>query len=115
MKDIYNVFLQMTFILFTDLIILKKKKEIARLLTHPITRQCYYCDKYFTWHKGGFYDRVKTCSDIAGIVYKFENQKVVSFQNNFKYMGDLPLTIYFDFQTISGNSIGHNTKMVLKS
>ena len=30
-------------------------------------------------------------------------------------MGDLPLTIYFDFQTTSGNSIAHDTKMVLTS
>ena len=26
---------------------------------------------------------IKSCSDIAGIVYKFENNKVVSFQDNF--------------------------------
>ena len=31
MKDIYSVFLKMTFILLTDLIIVKKRMEAARL------------------------------------------------------------------------------------
>ena len=104
----------MTFILLTDFIIPKKENGSDKV-THLITRQYYYCDKYFTWHKSRFYDHVKTCSDIARIVYKFGNQKVVSFQGNCKYMGYLPFTVYFDFETTTGDSILHDPKMFVIS
>ena len=44
------------------------------------------------------------CDNIAGIAYKFSNHKILSFQDNFKCMHDLPFTVYFDFETITGNS-----------
>ena len=47
---------------------------------HPATRQCYYCDKYFSCPPNKFFKHVKVCSEIAGIVYKFENNKIISFQ-----------------------------------
>ena len=92
-----------------------KKKNESYKVTYPITRQCYYRDKYFIWHKSRFYDDVKTCSDIAGIVYKFENQKIILFQNNFKYMRDLPFTVYFDFETTTEDSILHDPKIFVIS
>ena len=112
MKDIY-LSLQMTFILLTDLIFLKQNGSYK--VTHPIKRQRYYCDNYFTWHKNRFCDHVKTCSGIAGIVYKFENQKLVSFHDNFKYVVDLAFTGYFDFETTTGDSILHDSKMFVIS
>ena len=52
-----------------------KKMEATRL---PIPLQEMLLLRYFNRNKSGFYDLVKTCSDIAGIVDKFENQKIVS-------------------------------------
>ena len=49
-------------------------------------RQCYYCDKYFT-NLSKFNTHAK-CSDIAGIVYTFEHKNIISFQDNFKHLGD---------------------------
>ena len=40
--------------------------------------QCYYCDKYFS-NISKFNGHVKYCSDIAGIIYKFEHKNFVSF------------------------------------
>lgn len=40
---------------------------------------------------------IKSFSDIASILYKFENNKIVSFQDNFKFMGDLSFVVYYDF------------------
>ena len=78
---------------------------------HLATKQCYYCDKYFACPANTFYQHTKICLGIAGIVYKFENNKVISYQDNFKYMGDLPFTGYFDFERTTGDSILHDPKM----
>ena len=41
-------------------------------------RQCYYCDHFFI-RKSVLEKHVKSCCSIAGIAYKFNNRKVVSF------------------------------------
>ena len=55
---------------------------------------------------------VQVCSSVAGVVYKFSNQKIVSFHDNFKFMGNLPLTVYFDFETTTGDSVINDKKTV---
>ena len=42
---------------------------------------------------------------MPGITYKFENQNIQTFFDNMKFMGDLPFSIYFDFETTSGKKI----------
>ena len=61
------------------------------------------------------FNHVKTYSDIAGIVYKLENHKTIYFRDNFKYMGDLPFTVYFYLETTTGDSILHEPKMFVIS
>ena len=36
---------------------------------------------------------------MLSVIYKFENQSLVIFEDNFKYLGDLPFIEYFDFET----------------
>ena len=62
-----------------------------------------------------FENLIKRCNNIAGIVYKFNNRKVVSFLDNFKYIGDLPFTVYFDFETTAGDSVTDDKKMFVIS
>lgn len=38
-------------------------------------------------------------------IYKFENQNLVTSEDNLKYMGDLPFVAYFDFKTTTGNEL----------
>ena len=33
------------------------------------------------------------------IIYTFDNGKIISFQGNFKFLRDFPVTVYFDFET----------------
>ena len=33
------------------------------------------------------------------MVYNFNNQNLVTFEDNFKSKGDLPFALYFDFET----------------
>ena len=39
------------------------------------------------------------------IAYKFENQNIQTSFDNMKFMGDLPFSIYFDFETTSRKKI----------
>ena len=91
-----------------------RKTKDKQLLIHPTTRQCYYCDHYFA-SKQVFENHIKRCSNVAGIVYKFSNKKIVSFQDNFKYIGDLPFTVCFDFEITTGDSVTDDKKMFVIS
>ena len=91
-----------------------KKVKDSYKTHHPATRQCYYCDKHVAL-KTTFLDHIKVCSTISGIVYKFENNKIISFQGNFKYMRDLPFTAYFDSEITTGDDIMNNPKIFVIS
>ena len=89
----------------------KNGDEIIEKLS---ARQCCYCDKYIA-NYNTVKKHIKSYSDVTGIVYIFENNKIFSFQNNFKYIGDLPFVVYFDFETTTGDSILHDSKMFVIS
>ena len=44
---------------------------------------------------------MSVCSGKPGVVYNFCTQNLVSFEDNFGSKGDLPFSIYFDFETTS--------------
>ena len=62
--------------------------------------ECYYCNKFFKIKKKAE-NHLKVCSGKPGIVYNFCSQTLTSFEDNFKSKGDVPFTIYFDFETTS--------------
>ena len=64
--------------------------------------ECYYCQKIFA-KKRTFERYIKFCSGKPGIVYNFNIQNIVTFEDNIKYQGDLPFTIYADFETTAPN------------
>ena len=72
-------------------------EKIRRALT---LYECYYCNKFFR-QKGKAEIHLKVCSGKPGIVYNFCSQTLTSFEDNFKSKGDVPFTIYFDFETTS--------------
>lgn len=53
----------------------------------------------------------KKWTSIEGIVYSFKNNKIISFQGNFKYLGDISFTIYYDFEITTGDNIFQDPKM----
>ena len=57
----------------------------------------------------------KRWTSREGIVYSFENDKIISFQDNFRQMRDVPFTFYFDFETTTGNDIFKDPKMFVIS
>ena len=66
--------------------------------------QCYACNKFFVDRKS-LERHLNVCEYMSGIAYKFENQSMQIFFDNIKFMGDLPFSIYFDFQTTLGKKI----------
>ena len=45
------------------------------------------------------------CSQTAGIVYNVDSKSLVSYEDNYKFLGDLPFAVYFDFETTAGNDV----------
>ena len=58
---------------------------------------------------------MSVCVGKEGITYAFDNGQIVNFQDNFKYLGDVPFTVYFDFETTTGNSAFSDPKMYVIS
>ena len=67
-------------------------------IKHCFAYECFYCSKFFVRHDR-FTRNVKTCSGVPGVVYNFNIQNLVTFEENLKYKGDLPMTVCFDFET----------------
>ena len=47
---------------------------------------------------------IKTCSGKPGVVYSFEIQNIVTFEDNIKYQGDVPFPLYADFEITAPTS-----------
>ena len=45
------------------------------------------------------------CSAKEGILYSFQNGKIIYFQDNFKYLGSVPFTVYFHFETTTRDAV----------
>ena len=76
-------------------------------------RQCHFCEKYFVKTKDALAKHTKICAAKEGIIYTFENGKTISFQDNFRYLGDVSVTVYFDFETTTGDAVFLDPKMFL--
>ena len=48
---------------------------------------------------------LRICGSMAGLVYKFENQNISTFEDNITFMEDLPFSINFDLETTCGKKI----------
>ena len=56
------------------------------------------------------------CAAREGITYAFDNDQVLNFQDNLKYLADVPFTVYFDFETTTtGGSLFFDLEMFVVS
>ena len=65
--------------------------------------ECYYCSNFFV-RKGDFHKHIKVCGKKPGVVYDFNLQNVVTFEDTIKYKSDLPFCVYADFETTAPTS-----------
>ena len=75
----------------------KKIRGKEKIGNHAV-RHCHFCEKYFVKTKDAMAKHTKIYAAKEGIVYIFENGKTIDFQDNFRYLGDVSVTVYFDFE-----------------
>ena len=80
----------------------RKRKE-KEVIEHPPSRQCFYCNHFFT-KKDVLEKHVKVCSSVTGIAYRFYNQKNRVFSKNFNFMADLLFTVYRQLQAAASST-----------
>ena len=60
--------------------------------------QCCFCSNYYS--RKDKYDRhVENCTGRRGCVYNFNTNSLLTFEENLKYKGDIPLVACIDFET----------------
>ena len=64
--------------------------------------QCFSCNNFFVG-KATREKHLEKCSQMPGVTYKFENQHLTTFEDNFRFMGELPFTVYFDLEATCGH------------
>ena len=55
------------------------------------------------------------CAGKAGFTFSFDNGKIIDYQDNYKHLGDVPFSIYFDFETTTGSVVFFDAKMFVVS
>ena len=48
---------------------------------------------------------MNVCGHLPGIVYKFQDQNIQTCFDKRKFMGDIPFSIYFDLEIITGKKV----------
>ena len=69
-----------------------------------MAEQCYYCN-IFVSGKKRLQKHLIVCGKKPGITYKFNNEHLTTFEENFKLMGDLSFCIYFDLEATCGRKV----------
>ena len=77
----------------------KKGKKIQ----HGKALQCYYCSNVYI-RKVNCDKEIKHCSDIPVILYNFNTQTLITFEDNLNYKRGLHFVAYSEFETTASNS-----------
>ena len=71
--------------------------------------------KYFAKNNEQMKKHLDVCAAKEEISYCFENDQIIAFQDNFKYQGNVPFTVYFDFETTTVHTVFFDPKMFIVS
>ena len=71
---------------------------LVKIPRHSTVSQCYYFPNWYD-RKGKFDQHLSCCVAMPGYVYNFNTQSLVTFNGNLKFKGDIPLTVFIDFDT----------------
>ena len=77
----------------------EKSRKGGSVLNHTHAKQCHYCNNYFVKSDGKMKKHLACCSGKAGFTFSFDNGKIVDYQDHYRNLGDLPFSIYYDFET----------------
>ena len=66
-------------------------------ISHGFAFECYYCGKFFA--RGDNQKRhIENCTGVPDIIYNFNDKNFITFEDNLKSKGDIPMAIYFDIE-----------------
>ena len=65
---------------------------------HGFEFECYYCGQFFA-RADKQKRHIENCSGVPGIICNFNNKNLITFEDSFKSKGDMPMVMYFDFET----------------
>lgn len=108
--DIFCYFSKETHLVYRSYIS-RKGRNGEQKINHPTVRQCYYCQDFFAKSEENVEKHMKVRASQEGVLYTLENNKLVSFRDNFKLLLDVPFTVYFDFETTTGDATYSDPKM----
>ena len=92
----------------------RQRKTIdGKKLSHGFAFECYYCGKVFA--RADKKRHIENCSGALGIIYNCNNKNLISFEDNFKSKGDMPMAMYFDFETTAPTDNCFNPEQKKKS
>ena len=91
----------------------EKMRKGKKVTDHTKARQCHYCNNYFVKSSEKMEKHLSCCKGKAGFTFSFEYGKIINYQDHYKNLGDLPFTVYYDFQTTTGSVVFLDAKMYL--
>ena len=84
-------------------------------ILHSAVKQCHYCQIFFKNNDENMKKHMSVSAGKEGITCVFDNGQIVNFQDNFKFLGNVPFTVYFDFETTTSNFAFSDPKMYVIS
>ena len=60
-------------------------------------RQCHYCNNQ------KLQKHISCCSGKAGFEFSFDNGKLIDYQDHYSNLGDIPFSVYYNFETTTGS------------
>ena len=112
-KNQLSVFLLQKYLAFHTNI--EKIRDGKKIFSHTGARQCHYCNNYFIKSAGKMEKHLSCCAGKAGFTFSFDNGKIIDYQDHYKNLGDLPFTVYYDFETTTGSVVFFDAKMFVVS
>ena len=58
-------------------------------ISHGKSYECYHCSKFYV-QKGRCKRHVENCLVIPGITYSFENENLITFEENYCFRHNIP-------------------------
>ena len=71
--------------------------------------------QFFFKSKEKIKKHISLCARQAGFNFVFDNGKIVHYQDNYKKIGDLSFSLYFDFETTTDSVVFFYAKMYVVS
>ena len=84
---------------------LEKSRRGKKELMTKRARQCHYCNNYFVKSFEKMQKHISCCTGQAGFTFSFDNGNIIDYQDHYSNLGDIPFSIYYDFETATGSAV----------